>query len=92
MKTIIYIKVIIYGSQAPFRVNITECFKTFMNQAWHHRRAENYYLYVAEESSKVKLSKLPSITQRWSRSQAAGAAAIDMCGVCTYAKRYRLSL
>lgn len=65
MKTIIYIKVIIYGSQAPFRVNITECFKTFMNQAWHHCRTEKYYLYLADERSKVKLSKLPNITRYW---------------------------
>ena len=54
MKTIIYIKVIIYGSQAPFRVNITECFKAFMNQAWHRHGAEKYYLYVADKRSKVK--------------------------------------
>jgi len=64
MKTIIYIKVIIYGFQAPFRVNITECFETFMNQAWHHRRAEKYYLYIADKRSKVKLSKPPHTARR----------------------------
>lgn len=52
MKTIIYIKVIIYGSQAPFRVNITECFKTLMNQAWHHHGAEKYYLCLQTREAK----------------------------------------
>lgn len=65
MKTIIYIKVIIYGSQAPFRENITERFKTLMNQAWHHHRAEKYYLCVADKRSKVKLRKPTSTMQRW---------------------------
>lgn len=65
MKTIIYIKVIIYGSQAPFRVNITECFKTLMNQAWHHHGAEKYYLCVADKRSKVKLRKPTSTMQCW---------------------------
>lgn len=79
MKTIIYIKVITYGTQAPFRVNITECFKTFMNQAWHHRRAEQYYLYFADERSKAKSRKPPDARQRgrkrrWEQEPGTGTA------------------
>lgn len=54
MKTIIYIKVIIYGSQAPFRVNITECFKTFMNQACHHHREVLSLCCRRERQSEMK--------------------------------------
>lgn len=78
----IYIKQI-YGSQTPSRLKITECLKTFMNQAWHHRRAEEYYLCVADEGSKVKLGKSPSISGCWrssteSRSEVADPA-LDLC-------------
>lgn len=76
----IYIKPIIYGSQAPFRLKITECLKTFMNQAWHHHRAEEYYLCAADEGSKVKLGKCPSIPGCWRRSTGAGAdPTLDLC-------------
>lgn len=72
----IYIKPIIYGSQAPFRLKITECLKTFMNQAWHHCRAEGYYLCVAAEGSKVKLGKSPNIPGCW-RSSTGGRSQVD---------------
>lgn len=89
MKTMIYIKPIIYGSQAPFRLKITECLKAFMNQAWHHRRAEDYYLCVADEGSKVKLGKSPSISGCWrsspgGRSRAANPT-LDLCAQYLYA-------
>lgn len=91
MKTMIYIKPIIYGSQAPFRLKITECLKEFMNQAWHHRRAEDYYLCVADEGSKVKLGKSPSISGCWrsspgGRSRAADPA-LDLCAQYLYARQ-----
>lgn len=89
MKTMIYMKPIIYGSQAPFRLKITEGLKTLMNQAWHHHRAEEYYLCVADEGSKVKLGKSPSISGCW-RSSTGGRSRVanptlDLCAqyLCT---------
>lgn len=81
MKTIIYIKVIIYGSQAPFRVNITECFKTFMNQARHHHRAEKYYLYIADERSKAKLRKHPNVSRRWKQEPGGWHCSVFMSAI-----------
>lgn len=40
-----------------------------MNQAWHHCRAEKYYLYTADKRSKVKLRKPPNTNQRWRKQQ-----------------------